>query len=175
MHPEGSIMDTALEGLNGSVYRAATLFVALAATLSAGAQADRAPIVGTWENQVYFADCESGETSGDSVTSLHTYFADGNLEEVSLASSPVFPTTSGWGTWKKAGKGVFASTVRIGIMDVNGTNWGYMVRDRMTTLAQDKQSLEYRARVNLYTIDGQLLSSNCAQATGVRLPEPTPF
>ncbi len=171
-------MHTVAELLHGKCLgpcRGAAVAAVLAATLSAGARADRAPIVGAWKSHIYAADCESGDTSGDGIYSLHTYFADGKLAEIGMGSSPVLPTTLGLGTWKKAGKGVFASTVQVGIMDADGNYQGYMVRDRMTTLARDKQSLELQVRVNLYNTDGQLLSSNCGQGTGVRLPLPTPL
>ena len=140
---------------------------------AAGAHAGQSKLVGVWKNEIEFVDCTTGQGTAPPGIGLHTYYADGNL----LQTSGINPTEGGssQGRWSKTGKNTFAARTRDFRFDVNGAYWGYIILDRMITLAKDGQTLEFNARGSFYSMDDQYLGATCALGKGEKLPEPTPF
>jgi len=137
------------------------------------AQAGQSKLVGVWSNEIQNVDCVSGQATGTPFVGLHTYYSDGNLLQITSTDPALGSVTQG--RWSKAGKNTYAARTQGAVFDVNGFYTGYLVIDRMVTLAKDGQTLEFSARGSRYTADGQFLGTACAVATGVKLPEPTPY
>ncbi len=158
--------------VSGVPFRSLCLYLALLGA-AVSAQAGQSKLIGVWSNDIQNVDCVSGQVTGDPFVGLHTYYSDGNLLQIS-STDPAFGSIT-QGRWSKAGKNTYAARTQGAVFDVNGFYTGYLVIERMITLAKDGQTLEFSARGSRYTADGQFLGTACAVATGVKLPEPTPY
>ncbi len=162
----------------------ATIFLYLGIALLSGCEATadaeqpdgqssgQSALVGVWKNEVQFVDCTSNEEIGTPGTALITYFADGNL--LFRAGNPaVF--SLGQGRWSRTGENTFAANARVIGYDPNGFYNGYVIHERMITLAEDGQTQEYTNRASFFSVDDQHLLTRCVVGTGVRLPEAAPL
>ena len=148
------------------------LWVALSAG-AASANAEQSKLVGVWKNEIQLVDCTSGQELAPPGIAVHTYYADGNL----LQASAINPAegSPAQGRWAKAGKNQFMARTRDFRFDVNGFYSGYVILERMITLANGGKNLQFSARGSFYSVDDQYLGMSCAVGNGVKLPEPTPF
>jgi len=105
---------------------------------------------------------------------FNTFYADGNASEIGFGISPAYRTVS-HGRWIRTGRRSFANNLALAIFDANGLYAGYQLIDRMIELSADGQTLTSRARFNRYGPSDELIFSGCANETGARLAEPTPF
>lgn len=157
---------------SGVLFKSLCLCLALSGG-AATADAGQSKLVGVWKNTVQFVDCISGQVVAPPGFSLHTYYSDGNLLQIS-AGNPAMGSPA-QGRWSKAGKNTFAARTRDLRFDANGFYSGYVILERMITLAKDGQTLEFTARGSFYSLDDQHLVTTCAEGSGEKLAEPTPF
>lgn len=157
----------------------ATLVVVGATTADAGersrsrSEANAGRLVGTWEFQVTFVDCETGAPLGPPFQSLHTYSAEGSvIEQGSRVGPPPTATrTVGQGIWEREMPGVFHATFSFFTFDANA---------QPLTRADIDETLEFegRDRVLSYgtgtvsTPTGVVVATNCFVGPGDRLRFP---
>jgi len=158
-----------------ATYSLKSLCLILALALGGVTTANASPtkLIGVWSNTVQPVDCVSGQELGSPFIGLHTYYADGNILQIS-STNPAAGSIS-QGRWSKAGKNRYGARTESALFDINGFYIGYMVLERMITLAKGGQTLEFDAKGSRYSADDQFLGTACAVGNGVKLPEPTPF
>ena len=165
---------TGQAGSSGYLRKSMYLASVLLAGGAAMADASPAKLIGVWKNDVQNVDCaDFAQPLGTPFIGLHTYYSDGNLLQVSFGN-PLAGNMS-QGRWSKAGKNRYSARTESPKFDVNGFYAGYIILERMITVAKDGQSLEFKARGSFFSVDDQYLGTSCAVGSGVKVPEPTPF
>jgi hypothetical protein len=132
-------------------------------------QAAGGRLVGTWEFQVSFVDCETGTPLAPPFTSLHTYLPGGSaLEQGSRVGAPATSRTVGQGVWEREGAGLFRGLFVFFAFDATGQTLGRVEINELVELDGRDRSLHY-GFANIFTPDGVQVARNCFTGPGERV------
>jgi hypothetical protein len=147
---------------------------AAAATVTrADSEAALGKLVGTWELQVSFVNCESGAPLGPPFTSLHTYLPGGSaLEQGSSVGPPPSASRSvGQGVWRRESPGLFRAHIVFFNFDAGGQVLGRVEIDEFVETHGRDRILHYGVG-SVFTPAGVQVARNCFTGPGERLALP---
>ena len=130
-------------------------------------------LVGTWEFQVTFVQCDTGTPVAPTFTSLHTYLPGGSaLEQGSTAGRPpAISRTVGQGVWERESPGLFHAIYKFFAFDVNGQLVSRVEIDELVEFQSGDEIIHYGVG-RVFNPAGVEVTSNCFTGTGVRMALP---
>jgi hypothetical protein len=143
---------------------------ARAGSLRSDARVSGGRLVGTWEFQVTFRNCDDGTPLGPPFTSFHTYLPGGSAIEQGATPGPP-PATSrsiGQGVWERAAGGRFQAQFTFYSFDATGQ---LLVR---VAIDEDLEftggdTVDGAGVGRVFTPAGQQVATNCFTSPGRRV------
>ena len=136
-------------------------------------QAAGGRIVGTWEFQVGFINCETGAPLAPPFRSLHTYIPGGSMLEQGAAAGPppAASRTVGQGVWQRERAGLFESLFTFFTFDATGQYLTRVVVEEIVEFTGGNE-LDLQAVAGVFAPNGAQVATNCVIGSGERLTVP---
>ena len=131
-------------------------------------------VTGTWEFQLNFVNCETGDVLAGPFRGLHSYHRGGTLSEVGFSPGP--PPSAwrsvGLGTWRQAGGRMFESTFVFFSFDAGGVPLRSVEVEESVEVARSGDTLTAVAVARVADSGGNELAVNCLAGTAERVSLP---
>lgn len=131
-------------------------------------------LVGSWNFQIGFVDCSTGNPLGPQFSTIHTYHFGGTLTELGsqVGPPPTADRTSGLGIWQRRSGRTFDSYFKFFTFNGSSAPHGWIEVDEEVTLDAGGQTLTAVAFGRVFNAAGQQVASNCLAGTGSRVALP---
>ncbi|MDX1502613.1 MAG: hypothetical protein R3325_09625 [Thermoanaerobaculia bacterium] len=149
--------------------------VVLGITLPAQARAEVArDVTGTWEFQLSFVNCQTGDVLAGPFRGLHSYHRGGTLSEqgFSVGPPPSADRTVGLGIWRRQNGKTFRSHFRFYSFDAASAPLRRVEVDETVEVDAGGATLTAVAVGRVFDLTGTLVATNCLAGTGERLSLP---
>jgi hypothetical protein len=143
-----------------------TLMLVQVLVFAQGASAQAKKLEGTWRTELTVFDCQTGETTGATAQILETYLPGGSLLQSS--NSNVF-RTPGYGIWKHVTERNFIANLVFFRFNADRTRAGKTEATLNIELGEDASEFTATEVVEVFDVNGNLISTTCPTETGQRL------
>jgi len=141
-------------------------FVAIAVPAQDDHSRNAQRLEGVWNLQVTRVNCQTGAVLAI-FPAMHMYMRGGTMEDFGTQNSPTL-RGPGYGTWTYDSKDRYELTFQFFRFNADGTLAGRNVARQVNELSEDENSLTQTSVAQALDVNGNVIGTNCATATGVR-------